>query len=185
MMRRTQFILIAGGLFAALVLLEHVRSTEPFDILVFAADMFEMALLAAAVSMTAFVSAEARDTRIERLELLDDLTRARHESSRWRDTARAHVTGLSHAIAAQFRLWGLTESETDVAALMLKGLTHKEIAALRTCSEATVRQHATAVYRKSNLTSRSQLTAFFLEDLLMPMQADPPTPLTVVGPSRR
>ena len=79
MTRRTRFVLIAGGLFAALVLLEHVRSTEPFDIFVFATDMFEMALLAAAVSMTAFVSAEARDTRIERLELLDDLSRARHE----------------------------------------------------------------------------------------------------------
>ncbi|MCP5363623.1 MAG: response regulator transcription factor [Hyphomicrobiales bacterium] len=52
---------------------------------------------------------------------------------------------------------------------MLKGLTHKEIAVLRETSEATVRQHATAIYRKSGLSNRSQLTAFFLEDLLAPL----------------
>ena len=78
------------------------------------------------------------------------------------------MAGLSQAIAAQFDSWGLTEAESGVAALMLKGLAHKEIASLRQCSEATVRQHATVVYRKSNLTSRTQLTAFFLEDLLQP-----------------
>ena len=168
MPRKTRFILIAAGLFAALLAVEHLRSTEPFDLWVFATDVFEMGLLAAAVSMTAFVSAETHDMRHERLALLDDLASTRRESGRWRDAARAHVAGLSQAIAAQFDSWGLTEAESGVAALMLKGLAHKEIASLRQCSEATVRQHATVVYRKSNLTSRTQLTAFFLEDLLQP-----------------
>ena len=171
MPRKTRFILIAAALFGALLAVEHLRSTEPFDLWVFATDVFEMGLLAGAVSMTAFVSAETHDMRHERLSLLDDLANTRRESGRWRDAARAHVNGLSQAIAAQFDSWGLTEAEADVAALMLKGLAHKEIAALRQCTEATVRQHATVVYRKSNLTSRAQLTAFFLEDLLQP--ADP------------
>ena len=95
------------------------------------------------------------------------------------------MNGLSQAIATQFRSWGLTEAEADVAGLMLKGLAHKEIAALRQCSEATVRQHATAVYRKSALTSRSQLTAFFLEDLLMPATQTPPAGLTLIDRQRR
>lgn len=168
MPRRTRFMLLAVGLFAALLAVEHLRSTEVFDLWTFVTDLFEMALLAAAVSTTAYVSAETRDMRIERLELLDDLAGTRRESLRWREAARAHVKGLSQAIAAQFDTWALTEAEADVAALMLKGLAHKEIAALRTCSEATVRQHATAVYRKSNLSNRAQLTAFFLEDLLPP-----------------
>ena len=171
MPRKTRFALIAAALFAALLAIENLRSPEPFDPWVFATDVFEMGLLAAAVSMTAFVSVETQDMRHERLALLDDLATTRRESGRWRDAARAHVAGLSQAIAAQFDHWGLTEAEADVAALMLKGLAHKEIAALRQCTEATVRQHATVVYRKSNLTSRAQLTAFFLEDLLQP--ADP------------
>jgi hypothetical protein len=32
----------------------------------------------------------------------------------------------------------------------------------------TVRQHAVAVYRKSGLAGRAELSAFFLEDLLLP-----------------
>jgi DNA-binding NarL/FixJ family response regulator len=72
--------------------------------------------------------------------------------------------------ATQFDVWGLTDAEADVAGLLLKGMAHKEIALLRGSSEATVRQHAAAVYRKSGLTSRAQLTAFFLEDLLAPSE---------------
>ncbi len=170
-MRRTRFAAGAAVLFLALFTLEHLRSAEPFDALNFAADAFEMALLAGAVALTAFVSVESRDMRRDRMELTDDLAKARRESARFRDAARAHVDGLSRAIATQFHDWGLTDAESDVATFMLKGLSHKEIAALRDCSEATVRQHAATVYRKANLTGRTQLNAYFLEDLLMP-QAD-------------
>ena len=116
--------------------------------------------------MTALTSAQARDFRLERLELIDDLQTARREGGRWRAAVAAHVSGLSRAIAVQFQTWALTDAEADVAGLLLKGLSHREIAGLRNCSEVTVRQHATAIYRKSGLTNRVQLTAFFLEDLL-------------------
>jgi len=39
-------------------------------------------------------------------------------------------------------------------------------------SERTVRQHAVAVYRKSGLAGRAELSAFFLEDLLLPRSAE-------------
>ena len=166
MNRHSRFVLIAAGLFASLLAVEHLRSTEAFDLWVFVGDLFETALLAGAVAMTAFTSVETRDLRLQRLELIDDLETARREGRRWRTAAAGHVSGLSRAIATQFQSWGLTGAEADVAGLMLKGLAHKEIATLRQCSEATVRQHATMIYRKSGLTNRAQLTAFFLEDLL-------------------
>jgi DNA-binding CsgD family transcriptional regulator len=184
MQRRTKWMLVATVLFATMFIVEQLRSADQFDIWNFLFDLFEMGLLIGAVAMIGFVSAETRDIRIERLELLDDLETARREGGRWRAAARAHVSGLGEAIIAQFRLWGLTEAEADVAWLMLKGLVHKEIAALRQCSEATVRQHATAVYRKSALTSRSQLTAFFLEDLLTPDTSAQAANLTVVATRR-
>jgi hypothetical protein len=34
-----------------------------------------------------------------------------------------------------------------------------------------VRQHAVSVYRKSGLSGRAELAAFFLEDLLLPQPA--------------
>lgn len=171
MKRSVVFALIAFALFAALFVVEQVRSTEPFDLVNLVLDIFETLMLVAAILLTTSFFAEVRDMRRERSELIRDLSKSRTESERWRRQARAHVNGLSQAISIQFRTWGLTDAETDVAALMLKGLTHKEIAALRNSSEATVRQHATVVYRKSGLTSRTQLSAFFFEDLLDPVEA--------------
>ncbi len=52
----------------------------------------------------------------------------------------------------------------------MKGLSHKEIAAARDITEATARQQARAVYKKSGLTGRHDLAAFFLEDLLLPRE---------------
>jgi DNA-binding NarL/FixJ family response regulator len=78
------------------------------------------------------------------------------------------LQGLGEAIDRQFQRWGLTEAESEVALLQLKGLRHKEIAELRHTSERTVRQQALAVYRKSGLSGRSDLAAFFLEDVLLP-----------------
>ena len=53
--------------------------------------------------------------------------------------------------------------------MLLKGLSHKEIAVVRDTSERTVREQSRAVYRKSGLSGRSSFAAFFLEDLLLPL----------------
>lgn len=68
----------------------------------------------------------------------------------------------------QFDAWQLTESEQDVVVLMLKGLSFREIAQLRVTQEKTVRQQASAVYRKAGVASRNELAAWFFEDLLDP-----------------
>lgn len=50
---------------------------------------------------------------------------------------------------------------------LLRGL-GEEIDALLDRSERAVRQHAVAAYRKSKLSGRAELAAFFLEDLVLP-----------------
>jgi DNA-binding CsgD family transcriptional regulator len=68
----------------------------------------------------------------------------------------------------QFEEWGMTAAEREVGLLILKGLSHKEIAALRATTEATVRQQAQAIYRKAKLPGKTAFSAYFLEDLLAP-----------------
>ena len=162
------FLLAAIALYVAVVVVENLSTGGPFDWLNFAFDMFEAALLAAAVILTTFVSLQASEMQRERQTMIVDLDAAKREGDRWRAASRVHVDGLSRAIRVQFDLWQLTQAEEDVAVLSLNGLSHKEIGVLRATSEATVRQHAASVYRKSGLTNRAQLTAFFLEDLLAP-----------------
>jgi DNA-binding CsgD family transcriptional regulator len=92
------------------------------------------------------------------------------ERDRWRARATRLLQGLGAEIDAQFERWSLTPAERQVALLLLKGLGHKEAASVLGRSERTVRQHAVAVYRKSGLGGRAELAAFFLEDLLLPME---------------
>jgi DNA-binding CsgD family transcriptional regulator len=108
-------------------------------------------------------------------ELQRDLDGTRADLTRWRTEAQEALRGLGAAIDRQFARWDLTPAECEVALLILKGLSHREIADARATSERTVRQQALAIYRKAGLTGRAELAAFFLEDLLLP-QADRPSP---------
>lgn len=111
----------------------------------------------------------AHRQREEQLTLIRDLEVARLQGQRWRSEARALLNGLGEAIEAQFSRWNLTEAEREVALLLLKGLSLKEIAAVRATSERTVRAQARSLYSKTGLTGRAALSAFFLEDLLAPI----------------
>jgi len=92
----------------------------------------------------------------------------REERDAWKARAETLLRGLGEALDAQLDDWGLTPAEKETALFLLKGFSHKEIAQLTERSERTVRQHAVAVYRKSGLGGRAELSAFFLEDLLLP-----------------
>jgi len=101
-----------------------------------------------------------------------DLAHALVAAEQWRRESRELIEGLGVAIENQFARWQLTKAEAEVGLLLLKGLSHKEIAEVRQTSERTIREQARAVYRKSGLSGRSSLSAFFLEDLLLPHSDD-------------
>ena len=92
----------------------------------------------------------------------------REERDAWRASAQRALEGLGSAVAQQFAAWSLTAAEREVALLLLKGRSHKEIALDTQRSERTVRQHAVAIYQKAGLAGRAELAAFFLEDLMLP-----------------
>jgi DNA-binding CsgD family transcriptional regulator len=92
----------------------------------------------------------------------------RQNAERWQREAAQFVEGLSKAIDRQFEEWELTPSEKEVALLLIKGLSLKEIASIRDVREKTVRQQSQAIYRKGGLEGRADLAAYFLEDLLSP-----------------
>jgi DNA-binding CsgD family transcriptional regulator len=104
--------------------------------------------------------------RARTLQLALDGTRA--DLERWRGEAHDHLRGLGAAIDLQFRRWALTPAERDVALLLLKGLSLKDVAELRATTERTARQQSLGIYRKAGLAGRAELAAFFLEGLLLP-----------------
>ncbi len=72
---------------------------------------------------------------------------------------------LSEVISKQFNDWQLTASEKEIAWLLLKGLSLKEIAVLRDTLEKTVRQQASSTYKKAGVSGRHAFAAWFIEDL--------------------
>ncbi len=124
--------------------------------------------LAGAVVMVRRLVAIAREARERTAELAKRLAETERAAAAWRAEAEEHLKGLGAALDRQFERWSLSAAEKEVALLLLKGLSHKEIADARSITEATARQQARAVYKKSGLSGRHDLAAFFLEDLLLP-----------------
>jgi DNA-binding CsgD family transcriptional regulator len=76
-----------------------------------------------------------------------------------------NLADVTKHIETEFSRWTLSDTEKDIAWLILKGVSFLEIAEMRNRSERTIRQQAGAIYAKSGLRSRAELSAFFLEDL--------------------
>lgn len=108
-----------------------------------------------------------RNSLIKEKELSAKLAK---ESAHWKESSKKFIDGLSHSIDSQLIKWELTKSEKEVAFLLIKGFSLKEIAEYRSTAEKTTRAHATSIYAKSGLSGRNQLSAFFLEDLLLPQE---------------
>lgn len=60
---------------------------------------------------------------------------------------------------------GLSQREAEVAELVTKGLSNKEVASRLFVTEKTVKFHLTNIYKKMNLRSRAQLIVWCLPHL--------------------
>jgi len=134
--------------------------------------MFAVGFVGAIGVALRLMSARRGEQEARRLvaNLENRLKETEAEAARWREESRELLGGLGEALDRQFERWGLSPAEKEVALLLLKGLSHKEIADARAITEATTRQQARAVYKKGGLNGRHDLAAFFLEDLLLPVE---------------
>jgi len=73
---------------------------------------------------------------------------------------------LLSVLDAKFDSWQLSPSERDIALLLIKGLTTQEIANMRDTRQGTVKSQSSAIYQKAGVKNRSELVAYFVEDLL-------------------
>lgn len=130
--------------------------------------LYELTLIAGGLAASVWLWRAWREAATSAAALERSLAERAAERDAWRERARKSLDGLGQAVDDQFREWGLTPAEREVALLLLKGHGHKQIAAGTGRSERTVRQHAVTVYRKAGLGGRAELAAFFLEDLRLP-----------------
>ncbi len=115
--------------------------------------MLVESLVFIAISMVLY--AELRRVNLLKKEVLQERGKA------------ARLSGeLLAVMRSEFAEWGLSTSEREVALLLIKGLSMKEISQARHVKEKTIRQQATSVYAKSGCAGRHELVARFIEDLM-------------------
>jgi DNA-binding CsgD family transcriptional regulator len=161
---------VAVALFATIDIAADLREGTTVRHVLFELVVILVGLLGGVVVARRLIAVlrSARAAREELASLAQRLQQTEREATRWRAEAHELLAGLSVAVDRQFERWSLSPAEKEVGLLLLKGLSHKEIAAARSITEATARQQAGAVYKKAGLSGRNDLAAFFLEDLLLP-----------------
>ena len=159
---------VAAGILAFVGLeLYETPTLTPLELLLEAVELVPIVLLSVGFVLLFRITLRQRD---DQLAVIRDLEVARVEGQRWRSEARTLLNGLGEAIDQQFSRWNLTEAEREVALLLLKGLSVKEAAQVRATSERTIRAQARSLYAKAGVSGRAALSAFFLEDLLAPIE---------------
>ena len=160
--------LVLLGLIGVLVVVDLVSDAssgiETQDVL------FEGSILALSLAGIAGLGRSLMRVQRDVRALSAELATWRAVAEVWRREARGLLDGLGAAIDRQFGHWSLSHAEREVGLLLIKGLSLKEVAQIRATSERTVRQQAQAIYRKAGVAGRAELSAFFLEDLLLPLQ---------------
>jgi len=167
---RSGIVLLAVGLFATIAALigfdivaDYRSGTEQGHLLT------EGIVAGLALAGLVILWQQFRFVQRRAQQLTVDLAAARIEAQRFREEAHDALRGFGEAMDRQFARWNLSPAEREVGLLLLKGLSHRQIASVRSTSETTIRQQALALYRKSGLRNRAELAAFFLEDLLLPV----------------
>jgi len=145
-------------IFEELVDYNNSLASEPLHV-----ELIVVLISLAATAYVAYLIIRQDKTQTE-LEINLDKVRKQLDGSNIR--LREGKKEYQQVIKWQFAEWGLTPSEEEVALLILKGLSIKEVSSARSTKEKTARSQASSIYDKSNLGGRHELSAWFFEDLL-------------------
>ncbi|MBL9047387.1 MAG: response regulator transcription factor [Tabrizicola sp.] len=164
-MRTRNLVALIAAVVFGLLAFDISRETGPLDAAEVAVDLIEKLVLALAMAAVAWTVQGLREVQEVQTALENNLARSLAQGELWRAARQDEIAALGRAIEDQFRAWRLTPAEIDIAGLMLKGVSLKDIALVRDTSEATIRQQTQGIYRKSGLSGRAELSAYFLESL--------------------
>ena len=182
-MRRPVTVTIVLGLaFVALSAVDFLRENSAVSYAEVTLDLLEKLLMLVAMAAVAWSVFAINDLRDGQSALKSHLDRSTAQGEAWRRQRQTEIAAMGQAITDQFRHWGLSPAEADVAGLLLKGCAMKEIAIARDTTDATIRQQAQTVYQKSGLSGRAELSAYFLDSLFSEAEEQGRARLRVVEP---
>lgn len=128
----------------------------------------EFVLIFLSFSGSFYFISQASFYRESNVKLKTQVDTLEKKNSHYLEQVQLYKTGLSEAIDEEFNLWKLTPSEKEIGIMLIKGMSYSEISEARNISERTARNQGSSVLSKAGLKNKSELIAYFLEDLLYP-----------------
>lgn len=164
----TFVILIGTSIFALVDIILDIGEGVPFSHLVHEAALWLFSMVGAFYQ---FRIIKWQTKEMENFQQkIHDLDQVNLKLKKDQENFERKISHLSNEflsnIDEQFNQWSFSRGEKEIALLLIKGLSMKEIAEIRGSNENTVRQQASQIYKKSSLHGRMELSAFFLDDLL-------------------
>ncbi len=169
-MNQKERVVIAAILILVLVLVGVDLFTDAKEGVVVWHMALEGSVGVAAVFGIFYLMRDSFQTKHRLEKEINDFSEFKKQADAWKQESKKYIDGLSKAIDQQLTTWKLSAAEKEVAFLLLKGLSLKDIAEVRETTEKTARVQSMAIYAKSGVAGRSELSAFFLEDLLVPSE---------------
>jgi DNA-binding CsgD family transcriptional regulator len=126
----------------------------------------ESIMIALSLGLIAVLIINIKKQKLDLQQLQQELNNAEQSLAHSDQRMQLARHEYSKLIQNQFETWQLSQSEQEIAFLLLKGLSFIEIAAIRQTKEKTVRQQASEIYRKSGVNGRHAFSAWFFEDFL-------------------
>lgn len=126
----------------------------------------EIIVISLAIGLIVYLTKELKQKKYAMQTLIEELKtteRSLTQSTTFINNARKEYSEIIHQ---QFDEWQLSQSQQQIALLLLKGLSFNEIAAIRDTKEKTVRQQASEIYKKADVAGRHAFSAWFFEDFL-------------------
>lgn len=126
----------------------------------------EIIVISLAIGLIILLTMELKQKKRDMQALLEELKtteRSLTQSTTFINNARKEYSEIIHQ---QFDEWQLSQSQQQIALLLLKGLSFNEIASIRDTKEKTVRQQASEIYKKADVAGRHAFSAWFFEDFL-------------------
>ena len=105
-------------------------------------------------------------TQSSKDELEINLKETKKLASSWERKSKEFIKEFQIHLVDQFEQWNLSKSEQEVALLLLKGNSTKDIAHIRSTSLGTIKNQCSSIYEKSGMPNKNELSAFFLGELL-------------------
>lgn len=163
--------LILGLLFVFVLLItdmimDVVGSSERFHLVFESASLLGISGLLIATSKKYWNSARESARLQQNLGAKQSEIEGLHDQLvQWKTENQMLVTQFNQRIDDQFDTWDLSNAQRQIARKLLTGQSLKMIAFERKTSEATVRQQASDIYKKSGNQGRTELAAWFLQHL--------------------